>query len=494
MNVPLIFDNETPVHFSPDLAHLLPSRWLVPAHLPPARACMIILAGETARIGKAFTVPPGRDWVLNITFAHGLPAISRDGLVVNIAFACKQVAHPLISIPLGTKATQAPLRACIDLACLGGETGFIEICIGAGTDHDPCGDWLALYELSACPRIDSGLEMARSYAALRNKNELSVFAETYSHSMYTSETSAEHLHPTRGPVAAAPPKPAAVQEATQHLTSSMRVSENAYSFAHRLLETKLEKRPPDFHGRLNSLGKQKGRVRMLSLCSGEARIETSLISACEAPVHITLVDLNPGLLSRAASRLPPNATADVICGNINSIILPQEKFDVIVCVSGLHHVVELERLFAQLSLNLDKNGEIWSIGEYIGANGARLDPRAYDVADGFFASLPEHFRKNRLMPGNPTDAHLPNYDCSSTCFEGIRAVELENLMMRFFDPVELYRRNSFLWRILDQAYCENYDTSRDEDLLLIHQAVDLEYRHFANGGQATELHAIFSRR
>ena len=135
-------------------------------------------------------------------------------------------------------------------------------------------------------------------------------------------------------------------------------------------------------------------------------------------------------------------------------------FDIIICVSGLHHIVELETVLPAANALLRPDGEFWLIGETIGRNGNRLWPDALEVANTLFSELAPELRRNWYT--GIIDERLPDVDLSSRSFEGIRSSEIDQMMLDIFWPVELYRRNCFLWRLIDPTYSQNYDLTNDE--------------------------------
>jgi hypothetical protein len=60
--------------------------------------------------------------------------------------------------------------------------------------------------------------------------------------------------------------------------------------------------------------------------------------------------------------------------------------------------------------------------------------------------------------------------------------------------VQVYRRNCFLWRLVDLAYADNYDLANADDIAWIHRAVDAELAHYRAGGHPTELHGVYRKR
>ncbi len=188
---------------------------------------------------------------------------------------------------------------------------------------------------------------------------------------------------------------------------------NAYNLSFELLYHKLNRPTPDFGGRLREKlsafqplsGPDSNKIlRVLSLCSGAARIEIEFIRHLDhsKKLELTLLDINSSLLETAQSHLSRHCVLNTMVGDVNRLNLGGQQFDIILCVSGLHHVVELEHVTAEIAKGLSDKGEFWSIGEYIGRNGNRLWPEAYDIANSFFMGLPESI----VFVGTPARSRL----------------------------------------------------------------------------------------
>jgi len=277
----------------------------------------------------------------------------------------------------------------------------------------------------------------------------------------------------------------AVADAMEPLTG-----ENAFQFAHRLLEALIGQPPLDFAARLRALGAALDhRPRVLSLCAGEAHIESALLRSAGIEVDITLLDVNPVLLERAAERMPPGGSVRLWRGSVETLRAGADEFDVVCFVSGLHHVVRLEEALSRAASRLGPGGELWLIGEQIGRNGSRLWPDAYRVADRLFRSLPERLRANRGT--GRIDEGLPDADCSANSFEGIRSEDIPVALARHFLPIVEHRRDCFLWRLVDVAYAGNYDLAAEEDRRILRRLAAEEFAFYANGGLGTELNGAY---
>ena len=220
-----------------------------------------------------------------------------------------------------------------------------------------------------------------------------------------------------------------------------------------------------------------------------------MVANAGCPVEITLFDLNEKLMRKAGALLSPIAETSGVLGDVNALSVEQfgdMTFDVVMFVSGLHHVVDIEHVLQTVAELLVPNGEFWIIGEAVGRNGNQLWPEALAAANRIFSLLPERFRRNAFT-GN-IDSTVPETDFSANSFEGIRSEEIELLLLRYFDPIKMWRRNCFLWRLVNQVYSRNYDLKNQEDRCIVLSLVAAEYNLWKSGGRPTESHSVYRRR
>lgn len=333
-------------------------------------------------------------------------------------------------------------------------------------------------------------------------NEVAHFSgAAYTHAMYGPSASAESHGAGRLVVASAG---CAVAGEThfardQHARALGRLAamqpvegETAYNFGMRCLGVLLPMQPPDFFQRMEAID-SKRPVRLLSLCAGAARVEEMLLQHCAQPAELYLLDASEELIGRAARRITSEKhTVHCVLGDVNSGLPVEGPFDVIMCVSALHHVANLELVFAQINEQLAPGGEFWSIGEQIGRNGNRLWPRTRAFAGEIFTRLPERYRRNAHT--DQVDRVLPDRDFSVGCFEGIRSEEIEALLEQHFVPLHVYKRNCFLWRMIDATYTDNYDLRDADDVDALRGLIADELVHWAAGGRSTELHGAYRRK
>lgn len=473
-------------------------RWMQITHCEDKRHSIVLVAGESLKPKEVFEFE--KDTRLYVRFSAALPTISADGLVCSINFLESDQLHStsqICDLPV-TGGQQSPYWRIIDLdiSFLAGRKGHLILSCLAGPSGDPSGDWLAVSDLCIAREDKLPALKARSFHDLRSRNEIAHFSSVYRHSMYSSvqnqraEIAAGNSRPVRK---LSPIQYSAEDSNTAKLSDIVPLSgESPYGYASRLLASCIPQPPPNFAERLKSMTSKGGVVKVLSLCSGAARIEASYAAQVGLNVEWSLLDINADLLGLASKQFPPEIKLDLIEANANELEHSGEKWDVILCVSALHHIVELEKLIKFCHDSLTENGEFWSIGEYVGRNGNRLWPDARAEATKLFRQLPEQYRLNRHA--NQLDSELPDNDFSVGCFEGIRSEDIEPVLDRWFHPADVYRRNCFLWRLINLAYSDNFDLEKVDDRGWIIRMVNAEADHFRTGGRGTELFGVYSPR
>ncbi len=389
----------------------------------------------------------------------------------------------------------------LDLSVLRDRRGHLGLRCFSPSGHFDLESKLAVINWVAGPDDRISLLSARRHQSRRIKTTLERFNASYDHAMYDYREADQGReagsHLTKISLGPRPKseEPIAAESLLRLPSAKALEGEDVYRYAHRVL-CSLIPTQPNFPKRIRSVHEREGRpVRILSLCSGAAGIERKMIADAGCPVEITLFDLNENLMQKATAALSSVAQILAVLGDVNVISAEQFgnlTFDVAMFVSGLHHVVEIEHVVQTVTELLVPKGEFWVIGEAIGRNGNQLWPEALDAANRMFSLLPERFRRNAFT-GN-VDSTVPETDFSANSFEGIRSEEIESLLLRYLDPVEMWRRNCFLWRLVNPAYFPNYDLNNQEDRYIVLSLVAAEYNLWKKGGRPTESHSIYRRR
>lgn len=476
------------------------TRWISVSQNRGMYLAFVIIANETILTP---TIEIQHDAILKCDMTQGVSRISADGLDAELFFRSDGQSTTLMRIPLKPGQTN-DISVTFDLAALEARKGQLGITCHPGPLNDPTGDWLAITRWVIGRSDHITLLQARANPEWRIKNEVGHFTSAYDHEMYAGRASGlsigletiEILDVKNAP-AANPIDPPRVrgEDLVDKPAATVRENDDVFHYGMRVL-TDLIPTPSDvdYAGRLKDLAQNVAPIRFLSLLSGAAGIERGIFESAHVPIEVTLFDLNENLLRRGAANLSDIAEVRCVMGDVNNISATAfgDKFHIVACVSGLHHVVELERVMKTVNDVLVPEGEFWLIGEQVGRDGNRLWPEAAEIANRLFSALPADLRRNAYT--GEVDMRLPDKDASASCFEGIRSSEIEQLLLTYFEPVHLYRRNCFLWRLLDQAYFSNYNLKNETHRRTVLHFVAEEFNHWKNGGRPTECFNVYRLR
>jgi len=367
------------------------ARWVEFPHTPQRERGLVIQAGECLQLPVLITPPEPILWIRCL---RAVPQISDDGLDVEIWCACDgSEMQLLLTQRLENSQVAASLRELtIDLPVPSGSMLRTEVRCSAGPRGQSTEDWLGLLGLVICARDELDLQRARTQHTWRLKNEIAHFSSAYSNDFYRDRHADRRASADGSSLPRAlPPRPAdhvvetAMREALHTRLRDVPpiAGENAFAYACRMLGLVIPVTAPNFPARLRALSAQHPDrpLRMLALCAGEAAIEGGILAAAGVPVDLCIVDVNASLLDQAVKRMPATVTVDRVLGDANDIGLQLGQFDVVNITSGLHHLVELERVLAAIAEILSPGGEFWLIGEQVGRNGNRLWPEALEIAN-----------------------------------------------------------------------------------------------------------------
>lgn len=471
-------------------------RWIYPLHLDEPRYSLSLMPWEAIKTDVIQVIHGSR---LFLRISTGLPKISPDGLGCLVVFndSMNNRSFHIGEFILPGKDSMTGWREIdLDLNWLSGYEGRIVIECTPGPKGDSIADWLAIADFCVAPETEIKLNLARTHREMRIKNELDHFSAVYHDEMY-SKIQEKQRQTAKGykrevKLLSDLPESDFVESQFEIKVLPPNDDENACEYASRLLKANIATQPPNYIHRLHELVKARGKIKVLSICSGAARLEAGFSIAVPEGVDWTLLDINEELLHMASRQFSPKTNLDLIKGDANNLSPIDAKWDVILCVSALHHIVELEKLMLFIYRSLNEEGEFWSIGEAVGRNGNRLWPEAKQLADSVFSSLPERYRFNAHT--KQLDSLIPDNDFSIASFEGIRSEEILPTIDRMFEPLEVYRANCFLWRMLNLAYYKNYDLNSEVDRQVIAGLVKAEVTYYRDGGQGTELFGVFKRR
>ncbi len=215
-------------------------------------------------------------------------------------------------------------------------------------------------------------------------------------------------------------------------------------------------------------------------CDLEANLARSLIDAGTINFHVTCLDLNPVMLRRGrrlVEQLGLERHFRFEGADFNRWT-PDRQYDVVIANQVLHHVVELERLFAAIRTSLAENG-LFLTSDMIGRNGHQRWPEAREALEPLWAELPREYKFNHLR--YRVDEVFRDRDCSQDSFEGIRAQDILPLLVEHFEFELFVPFGNLIFVFVDREYGPNFDPDREWDRAFIDRVAELDERLILEG-------------
>jgi 2-polyprenyl-3-methyl-5-hydroxy-6-metoxy-1,4-benzoquinol methylase len=210
--------------------------------------------------------------------------------------------------------------------------------------------------------------------------------------------------------------------------------------------------------------------RIFSIGCGDGWLEIALAKLLLAAGHhsfeIVASDLSPVLIARfeekiAAAGIRQHFKLSVADSNTTTI---PDEFDVIIANHVLHHIVDLETLFADVMRSL-KPGGVFATNDMIGRNGHMRWPEVAVFVHAYWHFLrPEQKYHAQLKRPEP---NFIDHDCSSEGFEGVRAQDILPLLLKPFHPKRFFADGGLIDVFVDRSYGHGFRTDRADDCALI---------------------------
>lgn len=225
-------------------------------------------------------------------------------------------------------------------------------------------------------------------------------------------------------------------------------------------------------------------IRIASVGCGDCAVEIQIANLLEAQgvgnFHVTCLDLSDAALARGQGYLEGTGLGDRFTTTVHDFNqgLPPGQFDVVMANQSLHHVVELERLFASVRDQLAPRGR-FLVSDIIGRNGHQRWPEAKALIDEIWPWLPARYRYNWQLQ-RQEDEFL-DWDCSQEGFEGIRAEEVLPLLLENFSPRVVIGWTNIIDIFVDRCFGHNFRQKSEWDLHFIDRIHEIDERAIASG-------------
>lgn len=248
-------------------------------------------------------------------------------------------------------------------------------------------------------------------------------------------------------------------------------------WSHKYLRPKLEQifdaaSVPDFYAnRFAELFRSGSeRLKFVSIGSGDCNYEIEICEHLIALGHWNFdfigLEVSDNLIKEAKDKIKRkglNHCLDTQYFDVNRSVLdfPVHGF---MAHHSLHHVVELERLFATVDKCLVPDGRFVSI-DMIGRNGHMRWPETLGFIEALWNVIDDRKKYNHQLKAQ--HAKFLNFDCSAEGFEGIRAQDIMPLLVSSFSFNAFFAVGGLTEIFVDRGYGPNFDPNDAADLQFI---------------------------
>lgn len=201
-------------------------------------------------------------------------------------------------------------------------------------------------------------------------------------------------------------------------------------------------------------------ARFVSLGSGNCDAEVRMAQALRASGYsrfiIECIDINPAMLQRGRELAEREGLSDCVKpteGDFNHW-RPRGRFDAVIANQALHHVLELEDLFAAIAKAIGKHG-LFITSDMIGRNGHMRWPESRELVQAFWQELPDAYRYNQQLKRQEDE--FMDWDCSGEGFEGIRAQDILPLLIERFGFRMFLAYANVIDPFVDRSFGHNFD-------------------------------------
>lgn len=177
-----------------------------------------------------------------------------------------------------------------------------------------------------------------------------------------------------------------------------------------------------------------GTLKVLSLGSGYCGNEIDLARQLKGKVHVVCTDINEQLFVQAQRVVEEEQLSmEFRTEDLNFIAIEPGQYHMIFAHAVLHHVINLEHLFDQISTGLVEGGFLHLV-EVVGENRRLLWQDNEAFANRLLDTLPRAITKGYRLAVKPEDSGM----------EGIRQEDIPVELQKGFDPIYEHTHGAFM--------------------------------------------------
>ncbi len=200
---------------------------------------------------------------------------------------------------------------------------------------------------------------------------------------------------------------------------------------------------------------------------------------CNLVEQFDACDLSETAINQARAYADQKGVADRVnysVSNLDAIKLPQGRYDAIFGISSLHHVRNLDGLFAECRRAL-KPGGLLFVDEYVGPVRFQSHPYVVELINQLIQSLPERYRRSAFLDGNMrhsyTNPPIEWFEQNDPS-EAICSDQIVPTLRKHFDMIDYKPYGGAILHMLLSGTAGNFDPTSDADSTVLRLLAFLE--------------------
>ena len=227
-----------------------------------------------------------------------------------------------------------------------------------------------------------------------------------------------------------------------------------------------------------SLGSGNGDLELVLAAKGRQLGVRNFVFHC--------LELNPHMIERARRDVEDSGLGQRFTFEEVDLATwtPSRRYDICIAHHCLHHMRELDDLFAAIKNGLWPDGLLLT-NDMIGRNGHMRWPEALSLVEELWRELPRRCKFNQQLMRFEDD--YVNFDCAAVGSEGIRSQDILPLLMEHFHFEVFVGFANLADVFVGRAFGPNFDLSRPEDLAFVDRVARMDDEKI-DGGEIKPTH------
>jgi SAM-dependent methyltransferase len=245
---------------------------------------------------------------------------------------------------------------------------------------------------------------------------------------------------------------------------------------------------PDLHYLVYFIRKyvhQPGRV--LSLGCGNGHLERVLISIGLPYTEMVGIDINPDLTRFAAGEAQRLGLRDLgyQTADINQLLLPEGRYDLIIFFHSLHHIEKLESVLENVRGSLTEDGRLLVV-DFVGPTRWQWTDLQMQLTQEMLDLLPDELKLDLRRPEvRELKTKITRADIGEILrndpSESIRSGEIRDLLVRMFEVVEEQPMGGTLLSLLYDGIAGNFNEAEPLVCALVRSLQQTEEQLIVHG-------------